>query len=509
VSAQTHFERLLTALEPSADWQRTSDLIVWYTRTTLCPHKGRAIYGASAALANTAAHTAFVDSNVGVIIASLEASGDLDELDPLKQAFVRRVKLSLESQQRLPKDFVGQFTEATSAAGDAWATARQSNDFGPVTTTMENVLGLLRKKAHFLGGNTGDANSMYTALLGQYEPGFTTERLLSVMGVVTEGLAPLRKRFLPYTSTWKFPTLSQWQPTHADNDAMCTEIVANLGFDFTRGGMTTAGHPFCTTLSPDNVAITYRYVGDVPLAGFFGAAHETGHALYEQHVLEFIQRYHPPGYLISLGVHESQSRLVENILLRDPKTARHLYVMLGKNLPAGAELAEFRRYMNRTTETPIRVESDELAYNLHIALRVELEIAMLSGELKLEDVPAAFAKRMGELLGITPEEPVRTAWQDIHWSSGSFGYFGTYMLGNLAGAQLMNAFSQAEPQWRWAFVKGDFSLLWAWLYANVWRGGHVSTLDEVLLAATGETLNPQYWLNYIDAKYTALCTDNQ
>jgi len=281
------------------------------------------------------------------------------------------------------------------------------------------------------------------------------------------------------------------------------EVITAFGFDWTRGRQDKSVHPFATGIGPDDVRITTRSVPHEPLSLFFGAAHETGHALYEQGIAGAFRRS-LLGDGASLGIHESQSRLWENLVARSWPFWQHFFPRLQQRFPAQlgtVTAAQFHRGINKVQRSLIRVESDEATYNLHIMLRVEMEIAMLSGDVAAKDLPDLWNTRVQEYLGLRPDSDARGILQDIHWSIGAMGYFATYTLGNLISAQLWNAFGRANPDRDLQLARGEFAPLLAWLRTNVHQYGRKFKPQELVERVTGSRIDPEPYLQYLETKY--------
>jgi carboxypeptidase Taq len=291
-----------------------------------------------------------------------------------------------------------------------------------------------------------------------------------------------------------------------DEAAMCafgTDVITAIGFDFTRGRQDRSVHPFASGIGPDDVRITTRYVQGQPLSIFFGTVHETGHALYEQGISHAYTRG-LLGDAASLGVHESQSRLWENLVGRSLPFWEYFFPALQRRFPTqlrDVTLEQFYRGINKVRPSLIRVESDETTYNLHVMLRVELEIALLEGSVAVADLPEAWRARMSEYLGLEPTDDATGVLQDIHWSGGLFGYFATYTLGNVISVQLWETFGRVHPTRDDDIRRGDFSALLAWLREGVHRHGRKYEPQELVERVTGSRIDPEPYLRYLEQKY--------
>jgi len=282
------------------------------------------------------------------------------------------------------------------------------------------------------------------------------------------------------------------------------QLLAKIGFDFERGRQDRSAHPFSTGLGGNDQRVTNRY-NPQSIEFIFSALHEGGHALYEQNVSADLART-PLGSGVSLGIHESQSRLWENIIGRSAPFWLHCYPSLREAFPAqfGAmDVDNFLQMINRVQPGLIRVEADELSYNLHVLIRFELETALLDGDLQVADLPAAWNERYRDYLGIEVPSDSDGVLQDIHWAHGSFGYFPTYTIGNLASAQIWHAYCLFDLDHEATIAHGDFDKIRQWLSQQIYQHGSVYQPHELLLRVTGEELNPEYFLRYLKKKFAA------
>lgn len=505
MSASSPFDNLLLKLEPAAAAGYTLERNEWDERSQMPPQAAEARARMSGHLAGWV-HEAFVNDDIQAALCSAEA--DFDNLGLLQQAFVRRLRLSYDRAAALPVPFVMREKEITSLAQAVWAEAKKTNNYQLFRPHLDKILELTRHKARLLGGWEGDPMSLYTALLEGYEPGMTAGVLLAICEEVRAWLVPF------------IATIRAKEP-HSDallrgefpidrQRAFGRQVVEQLGYNLKWGNIATAVHPFSCTCGPHDHRITTRYNEKFLGAALYGLVHETGHALFESGVPEFIQAYRPVQLAYSLGIHESQSRWWENIVMRSLPASYWLAGLLLEAFPEfrwkipGDPGTALYEATNVVAPNLIRVESDEVTYNLHIMLRTELEIKMVTGEQGTEDLNTVFADMLEEYLGIRPETDAQGVLQDVHWSSGGIGYFPTYMLGNLAGAQLKRSHDAANPDWEAQFMAGNFGPTFAWLQSNVHTGGLVQTLDGMLGRATGEALDPKHWRTYIENKFGAL-----
>jgi carboxypeptidase Taq len=290
---------------------------------------------------------------------------------------------------------------------------------------------------------------------------------------------------------------------------ICQQLAKSFGFDFNAGGMDYTDHPFCVSAGPRDVRLTMRYLPERILSALSATAHETGHGLLEQNKSKLLHWGLPYGFAYSLSTHESQSRLWQNHVFG----SREFWEFFGPKLRdvvpenVGLEASRYYHEIHAVRPSLIRIDADEVTYALHIAIRVQLELALISGELAVKDLPEVWNNLYEQLLGVRPKTDAEGCLQDIHWSSGSFGYFGTYLLGSMGAAQQFAEFSKYNPQWSEVFSLGRFELLLNWLRSEVYPTALTMPFKDTMTRATSEPLNPQYWEDHIRSTYGQSDTD--
>lgn len=466
----------------------------WFVQTYASEEGRGQRAGISAELARLA-HEAATDPGIGELIGLT----DDDQLNQFEQRYLRRLRFSYERARALSPEFVAAQKAATSAAHDAWIQAREADDFSIFAPHLERVLEFARREA-MANGASETPSSMYTALLGTYEPGMTTAEVMSVFSWVKEAVRPLLNAALECPRVADPFATADFSRTQVL--AACRELAKQLGFDFRRGGFDATLHPFCSTVGPADVRLTGN-PGHGLTKALLGVAHETGHGLFEQGAPDWLLQHFPRPFRYSLGIHESQSRLWENHVCRSTEFWEFFWPKLCGLLGIGTMPSvreQFVESLHQLNVQPIRIQADELTYPLHIILRFELELALLGGSLKVEDLPEAFNAKLKDYLGVEPKTLAEGALQDIHWSQGYIGYFPTYLLGSLFAAQSFATFQLNEP-WEDDFEIGDFASLLGWLRKDVHELGHVTDFGQLVQEVTGEPLNPQYWLGHVSARY--------
>jgi carboxypeptidase Taq len=488
--------QLNLAIGEVVDLQHAASLLEWDEQVYM-PPGGAAVHGEMIATIKKTAHEMFTSARTGALINA--AQGQLPQLDPDSDSY-RTVTVTahdFEKARRVPANFVAEQAQAVSAAQQAWIEARSRSDYGHFKPHLEKIIDLKKRYIAFFP----PAEHLYDILLDDFEPGVTTADVTALFAKIRPRQVELIRAIAGRPQVddaflrVPYPEGEMW--------AFGEDVIAAFGFDRTRGRQDKSVHPFATGIGPDDVRITTRVVEREPLSMFFGTAHETGHALYEQGIDRAFSRT-VLGAGASLGVHESQSRLWENLVGRSLPFWQHFFPKLLQRFPSqlgGVTLDRFFRGINKVQRSLIRVESDEATYNLHIMLRVEMEIAMLTGDARSQDLPELWNTRMNEYLGVVPDSDAKGILQDIHWSIGAMGYFATYTLGNLISAQLWETFGRANRDRDDQIRQGNFSSLLAWLRTNVHQYGRKYQPQELVERVTGSRIDPEPYLRYLESKY--------
>jgi carboxypeptidase Taq len=490
-------ETLRERLAVVADLQAAARLLEWDQETYMPPGAAEARAHQLATI-KTLAHAQLVGEEVTTLLASIPVQ-DLD--DPLDVALVRVTQRDVDRASRRPPSLVARQARATARALEAWKRARATDDFPHFAPHLNEILDLAREEADALGYD----DDPYDALLEEYEPGMTTAEVARTFAALRRELVPMVDAIAAAAPVddsvlhRRFDVQRQWD--------FGVAVARAVGYDFERGRQDRSAHPFSTSFSsPFDVRITTRLAEDFFSPAFFGTLHEVGHALYEQGIDPAVART-PLADGTSLGIHESQSRLWENLVGRGRPFWRWAYPLAREVFPdalAGTDEDAFHRAVNRVEPTLIRVEADEVTYGLHVMLRFELETALLRGDLAVTDLPEAWNERMREYLGVVPETDADGCLQDIHWALGAVGYFPTYALGSLMSVQIWDALLQDVPDLEDQIASGEFAPLLGWLRENVHHHGRARSATEILEDATGGGLSAKPWLSYARRKFGAL-----
>jgi carboxypeptidase Taq len=477
--------------------------VLGWDQQTYMPPKGAGLRGEQMALLATLAHQKLTDPKMGELLATVEGSEVVKDPASDAAANVRELRRVYNRATKIPQSLVEELARVTTAAQQAWEEARRTDNFALFRPHLERVVELKRQEADAVGFE----EHRYNALIEEFEPGTTVAMLKELFAGLTRELVPLIRSITDSRKKPDRSVLHREFPVERQKVFAEAAAVA-LGFDFTAGRLDTTAHPFCSGFGPGDCRITTRYNPQFFSEAFFGVLHETGHALYEQH-LPTEQFGTPLGAACSFGIHESQSRLWENQVGRSRPFWDHFFPRLVQTFPAalaGVNLETWYFAVNDVQPSLIRVEADEATYNLHIALRFELELALLSGDLAVADLPGAWNERFEALLGLSVPNDARGCLQDIHWSFGGIGYFPTYTLGNLYAAQFMSAAKRDLGAESLAddFRRGQFGRLREWLIEQIHRHGQRYQASELCRHATGSQLSAQPFLNYLTEKFGQL-----
>jgi len=464
-------------------------LLQW-DQEVMMPSSGAAERADQMATLSGITHRKEVDPALGEL---LEKAAENPAASTIDRALVRVMRRSYDQNTKLPEEFVEALTRLTSEALHVWIGARKEADFGRFRPYLEKIVEMSRQQADYLGY----AHEPYDSLLDLYEEGLTAIRVQEMFAGLKGPLSDLVK-----TAMDKGPELVIDRDLDQTLQVRFAEMVLKkIGYDFSRGRQDVSTHPFSTTLGHHDRRVTNRY-SPRSIEFIFSAMHEGGHGMYEQGIAAALG-HSALDCGVSLGIHESQSRLWENIIGRGLPFWRHFYPELQQLFPehlAGLSVEDFVRAVNVVKPGPIRVEADEVTYNLHVMIRFELERALMEGAMTVAELPEAWNAMYRKYLGVTVDSDANGVLQDIHWAHGSFGYFPTYTIGNLAAAQIWNTFTRQVPDHEAIIEAGNLAAVRKWLRENIYRHGSVYPPEELIVKVTGEPLSPHYFVEYLRAR---------
>jgi carboxypeptidase Taq len=497
---QTAYEKLSQKMYGAALLESTAAILGWEQETYM-PDGARGHRAGQLSQLAGMIHEMTVQPEIGDLIAACEQDAAL-HADPISEQAVniREWRRVYDRATKLPQSLVEEITKTQSLAQGEWAKARKDSDFPRFQPYLEKIMELMRQKAECYGYPAD--GEPYDALLEDYEPGATAKEIESIFVPLREKLAPLIAEIAGSTNK---PTgaLHKVAVPKAKQKELSKFVSKSLGFDFSIGRLDETTHPFCSGIGPGDTRLTTRFRDDNFPDALSSTMHETGHGLYEQGLRGECFGT-PMGKSISLGIHESQSRMWENQVGRS-EAFWSWFAPQVKQLLGVAELerftaAEMFRDANMVEPSFIRVESDEATYNLHIMLRFELERALLRGDLKPADLPGVWNERFQAYLGVEVPDDRRGCLQDVHWAFGLVGYFPTYTLGNLYSAQLFEKISEDIPTLQDQFRQGEFAELLTWLREHIHHHGQRYRAKDLCKHVTGKELSAEPLLRHLEGK---------
>jgi len=492
-------EKLKSMLAEVSDLYSTAALLGWDQQTHM-PPGGAEGRGYQLSTISTIAHTKFTSDEVGRLLEELK--GPALELDPDSDE-ARLIKVTArhyEKDTKVPPEWVAEFSQVTTMAHQAWQEARAENNFEKFQPYLEKIVALRRHYADLFA----PYDHVYDPLLDDFEPGLKTTDVQAIFSALRPQQVALIQEISARPQVndaflhQQFDEGKQWD--------FGVEVITRFGYDWSRARQDKSAHPFTTSFGIDDVRITTRVLPDFFNTAFFSTTHEAGHAFYQLGIDHALSRSILSG-AASLSIHESQSRMWENLVGRSLPFWEGFYPRLQEYFPTqlgNVSLEAFYKGINKVAPSLIRVEADEATYNLHIMLRLELEIALMEGSLAVKDLPEAWNNRMQAYLGLTPPDNTTGVLQDVHWSGGMIGYFSTYALGNLVSVQLWECLNQDIPDLVEQIRQGEFSALLGWLGERIHRHGAKFEPQELVQHVTGSKIDPNPYMRYLRTKYAQI-----
>ena len=499
-STQNIYQKVVDHCRQTAVLSSVSSVLGWDERTQLPASAGQHRADQMTLLSGMI-HERNTDPRMGDWLAQLAESPLAADPHGDTGTTIRQLRRDYDKATRLPRSLVEELTRTAVMGQQAWEKARAADDFSLFRPLLTKTIGLKQQQADALGFS----ECRYDALLDEFEPGEKTSNIRRVLAGLREELVPLVAAIANSPRKAPVELLAREFPASRQSE-FGRAAAARIGFDFQRGRLDTTAHPFCTELGPHDVRITTRYDERFFPSAFFGILHEAGHGLYEQGLRPDMWGL-PPGQAVSLGIHESQSRMWENLVGRSRAFWQYFFPQAQHVFPTAlgqVSLDDFLFAINDVRPSLIRVEADEVTYNLHILIRFELEPPLLDGDLPVEDLPAAWNSLYRQYLGIEAPSAADGVLQDIHWSFGALGYFPTYTLGNLYAAQFFEAaerdLGSLEPQ----FADGAFEPLLKWLRENIHRHGQCYGSAQLVERISGRPLTHAPLMNYLKRRFGSL-----
>ena len=491
---------LLELVEKIDDLKSLNDLAEW-DQNTLLPDGAGGTRGNQMATIQGVLHDYWTNPRLGHLLDELQERVKGAEYTDADRGLVYEARRMYEQSTKLPRALVEEMARVAANSFEAWRRARERNDFASFAPWLARTVELQREAAdHF-----GYEETRYDALLDLYEPTMTVSRLDRLFAPVREVSATMLRRIKDSGNTVDDACLAGDFDTEKQV-ALSKRLLTGMGYDFNRGAIAVSPHPFTSGISsPFDVRVTVHPDRHHIQAAIMAAIHEGGHALYEQGSLESLARTLVAGG-VSMGVHESQSRLWENAIGRSEAFWRGQFAAVREAFPqhfANVDAATFARALNKVQPSLIRIEADEVTYNLHIIVRYELERELINGKVAIESLPRMWNAKYREYLGIEPERDSEGVLQDIHWTSG-FGYFPSYTLGNLYGAQIYATLRQEFRDFDERLAVGDTAFVLNWLREKMYAVGSIHLPEELMKRVTGKTPDPQFFVRYLTSKFEGI-----
>lgn len=490
------YDRMMVVQREVADIGGALSLLGW-DQETYMPRRGAETRGRQLGTLAGISHTRFTSAEMGAAISEAQS----ETLTPDEQVNLREIARSYDRSRKISTELVKEITETSSVAIEVWREARQNKDFPAFSPWISRLVGLQKQVAEAIGYT----DEPYDALLDEYEPGASTRDIAGVFETLRDPLVDLVAR-IRHSGVVPRADFLECEFPIADQERFGVTVSRQMGFDYDAGRLDVSPHPFCTHMGAQDVRLTTRYAPNLPTQSLFGIIHEAGHGLYEQGQDPVFEGT-PRGSSVSLGIHESQSRMWENMVGRSRAFWRFFFPRFVDTFSGpmqGVSEDEFYAAINRVEPSFIRVEADEVTYNLHILLRFEIERGLFTGDIAVDDLPSVWNAKMETYLGIVPPDDRQGVLQDIHWSHGGFGYFPTYTLGNLYAAQFYRAAEQDLPNLEDHIARGELLPLRDWLREHIHRPGMTYRAGELVQKVTGTPLSASYFLNYMQRKFNAL-----
>lgn len=479
-------------------YQEAVGLIYWDMRTGL-PKKGVESRSQVVGVLSGEMFKLSVSDEMGGYLAALEQPEYAVQLDAISKKMVEESRREYDRSKKIPPEKYQDYVVLTSQSEAAWEEAKENSDWATFQPYLERIVAFNQEFIDLWGYK----GTKYNTLLDMYEPGMTEEKLDQLFGALRGKLVPLVEAIVNSKHKPDISFLKQTFPKEQQK-AFSLFILKEMGYDFDAGRLDETVHPFATGLNPGDVRVTTRYLPEDVVSALFGTIHEGGHALYEQNIMKELEGTNLCSGT-SMGIHESQSRFWENMVGRSRAFWSRYYgdlqrIFKGQFDHVSAE--DFYRGINEVKPSLIRIDADELTYNLHIMIRYEIEKALFAGTVRVADLPEVWNAKYKEYLGIVPQNAGEGVLQDVHWAGGSFGYFPSYALGNMYAAQIRHTLLTRLPEAEELIGKGELGPVKDWLTAEIYRYGMLHTPGEIVTRVTGEELRPDYLVDYLTAKYT-------
>ncbi len=475
-------------------------LMQWDLRTG-APKKGHALRAESMGTISSKIFDMSTSPVMENFLAELSDESVTNELDEVNRALVRVLKREFGRSKKIPADRFEAYVVLASQAESVWADAKETSDFSTFEPYLEKIVAMKREFIDYWGYN----ENKYDTLLDQYEPTLTVRKVDQIFKDLRRETVELVQAISERGRQVDLKPFSRSFPIQKQRE-FSTLLLNRIGYDFAAGRIDETVHPFQTTINRYDARVTTHYYENDFLSAIFSTIHEGGHALYEQGVSPRLIGT-PLSGGTSMGIHESQSRFFENIIGRSIEFWEYNYPDLVKYFPdqlADVSLSDFYKAINDVKPSLIRIEADEVTYNLHIMIRYEIEKGLINNELQVSDLPGVWNEKMKDYLGVVPQDDAHGVLQDVHWSGGDFGYFPSYSLGNIYSAQFAHKMAEEIPSLKDHIRRGELSVIKQWLNDKIHVYGGTLDPAEILKKVTGEEIDSKYLVSYFKEKYSAL-----
>lgn len=496
------FDKLAPYLEKSKAFEAALILFEW-DNATLAPEESEEHTAPIIGVLSDQYFRTLINDDVKALLQELETEEEQVVLSELEKNIVKELKKAYEEMEAVPPEEYRAFSELKTKASSVWARAKEHGDFKEFEDTLTKIVEFRKKFVGYRYDAAKHANP-YDVLLGDFEPGFTVEKLDEFFGLIKRELVPFIKDILEKTKDVDKAYNSLDYPAKKQKE-FCTFLAEYIGFDFKKGVIAESAHPFTTNLHNKDVRITNHYYENNLESAMFSVIHEGGHGIYEMQVADKLTNTIVGGGA-SMGMHESQSRFYENIIGRSEHFWKPLYGKLQNLYPeqlGNVTLDQFVKGINKPEAGLIRTEADELTYSLHVLIRYEVEKMLFNNEIEVKDLPKVWNEKYNEYLGVTPKNDGDGVLQDVHWSGGDFGYFPSYALGSAVAAQIYY-YMKKNMNFEEKLESGELETIKIFLKEHIHQYGKTKTTNEILKEMTGEEFNPDYYITYLKEKYTKL-----
>lgn len=491
------FEELLLKI---SGYNETIGLLHWDLRTG-APRKGVEVRSGTIGMLSGELFRLQTSPEMGEFTEFFSRPAVSSQLSDIQNKIVKDCRKEYDLNKSIPSKRFEEYSVLSAHSQTVWEEAKESDDFTSFEPFLSKIVAFKQEFIDYWGVK----GTRYDTLLDMYEPDLTTEKVDEIFGRLRSRLVPLVEAISASPNKPDTEFLSQIYAKE-QQEKFGLFVLEQMGYDFEAGRLDESVHPFATGLNPGDVRITTNYLLDNVTSAVFSSLHEGGHALYEQNISKDLIGT-PLAQGASMGIHESQSRLWENMIGRSRAFWQRYYGDLQQHFPeqlTDIDVEDFYRAINSVANSFIRIEADELTYNLHIIVRYEIEKMIFNEGLEVKDLPKVWNAKYQEYLGITPPTDALGVLQDVHWSGGDFGYFASYSLGNMYAAQILNTLRKELPEFEKLVAEGNLLPIKEWLTEKIYRHGSALTPSQIIEQVTGEPLNPDYLADYLEAKYTEL-----